>query len=684
MVVYGRSLNLRGCRRISDSGICALAKGCARLQVLNVATCNLLTDESIKVLAEHCRLLRSLNLCMVSKITDESLHSLGKFSTCLQALNLAGCKLVSELGICSVADSCRALQVLNVTGCENVTQNGLDNLCEGLSYVELATTYTGFKPLEGSSAQKLKDQLRLVKNNASAQITALFRGNLTRVTLHKASVEATRREASTRIQSWVRAEAARRQFRRLLRHSLEESSSLCIQCCWRRFIAQRFTSARRELEGALKRFARQFTLVQAFYRGRCARDAHPEVVEVLQLKAEERRVEAMGAVTVRLQAHFRRKVCVRRNRAYMEELDQRSKDIAFAATKMQSVVRMSIAKGVAARRKAWLLMVYAKEIKACTEIQRVFRGWKGRKLFQQVFAKYQRQLLKRIKAATDIQRTYRGHLGHKRFVEAKRWWEYRSNQATKIQSVFRMHAVPAWRKIKFDRAKAFIARRSREDSLRAEQEILRREGERELKLGVDSCSEASGTEDCPENDWQEHWDEETDQIFFFSPSRGVSTLEKYSGDEFQQGLVGMRVKFSTENDTKEHSGEITRYNRAKNKHRIQLSKDKRVWVNIRECETRVQIYDPVYEVWTMYRNFRMQNTRYGRKSRQTSGQWQGFADEASGQVYFYNVTTGKLYLQHADSLIYTKTNLMRLRYLVIGETLWQLPESVDPSTVEYH
>ena len=643
-----RSLNLRGCRKITDSGVAALAIGCKRLQVLSVASCNLVTDESVKLLAEHCVGMRSLNLSMVSKLTDESVQSFGLHSNKLQALNLAGCKLVSEVGICSIADSCRALQVLNVTGCEMVTQNGLNNLCEGLSYVQLAETYTGFKPLAGSAEMKLQDQLRLVKNNASARITALLRGNLTRVLANRTKVRRKRLKAITCLQRWIRGEFARNMFRQLKGAQLQAISSLCIQCCWRRYIAQCFTQALRNRLNALKKFTKQFLRLQSYYRGMRVRENHPEVMDVIRLRAEERRVEAIGAVTVRIQTHFRRVVSVRWNRAYMEELDQRAKDIAWGAIKIQSVVRMRIAKKIAARRKAWLLMVYAKEIKACTQIQRVFRGWKGRKRFQEVKAEHERILRLKNEAATNIERVCRGHLGRLLFEEAKRRFEFRSTQATVIQSVARMYTVPNWRQTKLEMAKAFIAQRSKEDALRAEEELLRRAKERELKLGVDSCSEASDAEDCPENDWQEHWDEETDQIFFFSPSRGVSTLDKYSGDDFEQGLVGMQVKFTTESDTKEYGGEITRFNRAKKKHRVQLAENKRVWINIRECETRVQIYDPTYNVWTMFRNYRMQNTGAGRKSKlphsrltQRTASWECFVDESLGQTYFYNVATGK-------------------------------------------
>jgi hypothetical protein len=52
------SLDIKGCKRVSDRGVQALSEGCCELESLSVSNCDTLTDASLKKVAAHCHSLR--------------------------------------------------------------------------------------------------------------------------------------------------------------------------------------------------------------------------------------------------------------------------------------------------------------------------------------------------------------------------------------------------------------------------------------------------------------------------------------------------------------------------------------------------------------------------------------------------------------------------------------------------
>ena len=73
------TLNLSGCRRVSNDGICLLAQTCVTLRKLYLNNCNRLSERGCKALGHFCsKTLTSLHLCGCINVDDKSVSFLMK------------------------------------------------------------------------------------------------------------------------------------------------------------------------------------------------------------------------------------------------------------------------------------------------------------------------------------------------------------------------------------------------------------------------------------------------------------------------------------------------------------------------------------------------------------------------------------------------------------------------------
>lgn len=98
-----------------DAGICALARGCTRLEALCLRDGAHVGDTGLVCLAQHCPLLRVLRFCYLSftTATDRSLYALARHSTRLVTLSLGRCHLFTCAGLAAVVTSCRRLRTID-------------------------------------------------------------------------------------------------------------------------------------------------------------------------------------------------------------------------------------------------------------------------------------------------------------------------------------------------------------------------------------------------------------------------------------------------------------------------------------------------------------------------------------------------------------------------------------------
>eukprot|EP00514_Thraustochytrium_sp_LLF1b_P004813 CAMPEP_0184515588 /NCGR_PEP_ID=MMETSP0198_2-20121128/4574_1 /TAXON_ID=1112570 /ORGANISM="Thraustochytrium sp., Strain LLF1b" /LENGTH=204 /DNA_ID=CAMNT_0026905849 /DNA_START=468 /DNA_END=1079 /DNA_ORIENTATION=+ len=164
-------------------------------------------------------------------------------------------------------------------------------------------------------------------------------------------------------------------------------------------------------------------------------------------------------------------------------------------------------------------------------------------------------------------------------------------------------------------AKLCIQQRSDEMHQVAAAAVKRRLDLRAMGLGRDSASEdellqergefAAADED---DDWQEHWDEVTQRVFYFSPSRNERSFDPYGNDQFERALVGKYVRVQDIFTEIWRGGQIVKINPKKRKHRIDFyeggEKDHE-WMYVKQEEARIQVYDEETESWGMLKNLRV-------------------------------------------------------------------------------
>jgi hypothetical protein len=120
------------CPQVTDQGVQQVAALCYKLRYLNLRGCPRVTDRSVAALA-GCRRLRSLDLgkCAVS---DAGLAALGRGLPGLRKLSVRGCPGVGEAGLLALAASCPGLQHLGageLAGVSPAGLKGLATLCRG-------------------------------------------------------------------------------------------------------------------------------------------------------------------------------------------------------------------------------------------------------------------------------------------------------------------------------------------------------------------------------------------------------------------------------------------------------------------------------------------------------------------------------------------------------------------------
>ena len=78
---------LRGCTRVTDTGVVALAEHCPELTEINLGRCHDITDVAVAALARQCPRLRKVYLDGCS-VTDAALHSIAAGCIELTALTI--------------------------------------------------------------------------------------------------------------------------------------------------------------------------------------------------------------------------------------------------------------------------------------------------------------------------------------------------------------------------------------------------------------------------------------------------------------------------------------------------------------------------------------------------------------------------------------------------------------------
>lgn len=157
------NLSLLECRKITNSGVAAVSRGCPGLQALNLSWCGKLTDDCLTDLAGSCNSLQALSLVGLRHITDEgvgvvleanphllaldlrrcggitddTMASLSSCSPKLQQLYLSECRALSDESVAALAYGCVELTTLFVNECALITDMGLEALSYGCANLKI-------------------------------------------------------------------------------------------------------------------------------------------------------------------------------------------------------------------------------------------------------------------------------------------------------------------------------------------------------------------------------------------------------------------------------------------------------------------------------------------------------------------------------------------------------------------
>ncbi|OAY62570.1 F-box/LRR-repeat protein 3 [Ananas comosus] len=160
---------------VTDKGVTEIARGCPLLQMINLAYCTEMTDESLRALSKcsslktleirgcprvssaglsaiavGCRQIAKLDIKKCHDIDDAGMLPLARFSQNLRQINLSFCS-VTDVGLLALV-SVSCLQNMTILHLKGVTPNGLAAAllaCGGLTKVKLHSSFKSLisKPL---------------------------------------------------------------------------------------------------------------------------------------------------------------------------------------------------------------------------------------------------------------------------------------------------------------------------------------------------------------------------------------------------------------------------------------------------------------------------------------------------------------------------------------------------------
>ncbi|KAF1794190.1 Leucine-rich repeat domain, L domain-like [Phytophthora cactorum] len=452
---------------LSDSTIAALTS--SALKTLHIGTTQCDTDALASTLLSRTSssfVISLTDLDVTALATDALCEALGNCCANLRNLRLSRSRYFSATSFLAVLRGCPRLRVLELESCEQICDEILIAVskapcCPHLETLILANdwqlTDTGVASLLRPATSLFRLDVRHCPEISLPVLQALAaaRGHIS---------EATRDGLTPRHPNVV-AFLGRERKRRVAARKITR---------WLRCKLDARVSAKSTLERALAYFRRQkiaAARIQRWYRCKAAQRMQRRLIaEARRLRVEQckmywRWIQALCVLSHRMRI-FVRIFIAARQRAAFEKAEQFRVLCDKAATEIQRIVR-----GWSGRRRA-VEARHARELRikrraqAATDVQRVFRGHQSRKITAKVRRECDAEMQKAMKlhgtqflAGLHIQRIIRGFLGHqyaKRCaVAAYELLQLQISRAKQIQRAYRAHiARVALRRMLFGGATA--------------------------------------------------------------------------------------------------------------------------------------------------------------------------------------------------------------------------------------
>lgn len=582
-------VNLEGLERIGSAGILSLIQGCKMLRVLSLKKCMQLNDTALVHIGKHGAQIRSLNLSSCYNLSSKGLLAMVPGTSLLQSLNLEGCLNMREDILAAVATSCLSLQVLNLNGCQEITENGISTLADNLPFVQKATRYRGLEPKTDGLQLKFAVQQKTICNSAALRIQALYRGYRGRTIAASWRVVMidlpARRKIIRNYRSWT---LNREIERRVKRRKLEFISAIKIQSLARGVQCRAALERDRIEDERIKLWSKYAVKVQAAYRSHWTRRHWKLVFKTIERYRMERDLLHRQAAATRLQRGFRK----RYNRTRFDELmainQLRRHERQQAATLLQRLFRTRAA------RKAYRQLRAAIEeqrrqhrelIRYAIKLQSQWRGYKARR--ELVHAQHARQQREQRKydAASRINAGVRGYFGRRVAQSERVTRQSRIHAARVIQRAWKYFKTPNAERIKYEQMLLLMKQRLIEEEVSSKQQQSEIMKKTRAFMDRDSASEPES-----DDDWRDFLDENGDQ-FWFSPSKNQRLYMRPNDFAREKTLLGLSCRVFWQLEQQWFTGSITRYNRSKDKHRIEYEDGDHDWLAVHLEKDRIQVYN---------------------------------------------------------------------------------------------
>ncbi|ETW00506.1 hypothetical protein H310_07119 [Aphanomyces invadans] len=593
-------VNLEGLINVTDAGMVKFVAGCRSLRVLHVKRCVQITDRSLAAIGAHCRHLRSINLCGCGRVTTDGMASLVRGASQLQAIDVQGCNLLTEEFLCVVATHLPALQLLNVNGCQQITDNGVRTLVEHLPYVMSATQFRGLEPVANAISLKFATHQKTISHSAAIRLQAWYRGHLGRVeaaSWRRMQVEV---PAANRLKHWfTMVQLVQEVNRRAAASSHARRSATMIQALARGFLVR--ARAYREADNLFRLNVGNIaaTKIQTRYRGHFVRHGTTMVNQALHRMrlriAEQRRVRCV----TRVQRSYR----ARLNRCRLVEVihvnSLRRRQCHDAASTLQRMYRSRAARAqtAALRRamedhRAWK----RHQVRVAVKLQSNWRRHAARRTIEAARTAHAVRVAQRHAGATAMQRVGRGWLGRKHALIRRTEWMAQSAAAKRLQRWWRRCLAPRTNTVAYQSLVAQIKLQLVSEAAEAEakkEAMLQKE---RRKHAMDSASEADS-----EDDWYAY-PGTNGQPWWFSPSRDVRQIVRPNCFAIAKAMVGLGVRVYWPFEDTWFEGRLVKFCTSKNKHKIEYLDGDKEWSVLNEVDVgHLQLFH--HDCWLMYENY---------------------------------------------------------------------------------
>ena len=587
-----RFLNLHDCSLINDAAIISAVTSAGKnMRLLNLSGVVKLTTKGLSAIADNCPDLISVNISRCSLITNKGIERLASNCPNLQALNLAGLVKLDERPLCTLTNNCRGLLMLNVTGITEVTVAGLNALIQGVDQVELAKTFTGFKPVDQHVDKKLQGHLDMLINTAAEHVKKeKKKERMQREEREKAHHEKVLSSA-TCIKRYMYGYKQRMGFYRMWKHRVAVGSAGAIQRVWRGVVARELFRKKRAAWKLFLANAPYAVKLQKCIRGHSARVHNPLIAQSMRDLYANREREAVAWISVRFQTNARRFLARKRVTAWREYVKRRDLDEFNSILILQMLARRYNARKALFQKRFEKLRREKLESTAANKIQRWYVKQINRYLSKLSGKDLQKAMNRTWRMTLLLQCAVRCHFAREKVNKRRIDVAVRNYAAIKIQKQFRAARILYWKDMRLNVIAAYaldrhyIERRESVAASRLRYKAFVIENRR------DSASNSDDPEDADADAiWIKHFDYKKNKPFWINESTQIVTFDEppvlYNKEK---SMIGMRVRVYWPAAHLWYEGSLTDFHKRKKRFRIDYDDGDHEWMNLQDNQERVQV-----------------------------------------------------------------------------------------------